>query len=151
MPHGWRFRLGTPPLVGIVAGRFRPILRLMSAMKPTSWAVRVVPKPAAQCGANAVLDMIRKLVTLVISDSTSEKEQVGSTIRNLVAAQLQVNLKRVTDEARLVEDLGADWLDRLELIIAIEDQFGCVEIEEDQADKIIRVGDIIRFVETHHH
>jgi len=95
--------------------------------------------------------MIRKLVTLVISDSTSEKEQVGSTIRNLVAAQLQVNLKRVTDEARLVEDLGADWLDRLELIIAIEDQFGCVEIEEDQADKIIRVGDIIRFVETHHH
>jgi acyl carrier protein len=87
--------------------------------------------------------------TMMISGSIPAKEQVGSTVRNLVAAQFHVKLKRVTDEARLVEDLGADWLDRLELMIAIEDQFGCVEIGEDQADQIARVGDLIRFIETY--
>jgi acyl carrier protein len=108
-----------------------------------------------QCGTNAILDcsgqMIREFVAMVISGSASEKEQVGFTVRNLVAARLHVNLKRVTDEARLVEDLGADWLDHLELMMAIEDQFGYVEIGEDQANQIVKVSDIIRFVETHHH
>ena len=84
---------------------------------------------------------------MTISGSTGAKEQIGSTVRNLVAAQLHVNLRRVTDEARLVEDLGADWLDRLELMITIEDQFGCVEIGEEQADQMARVGDLIRFIE----
>ena len=94
---------------------------------------------------------IRKFVRMMISNPTPAKEQVGFTVRSLIAAQLHVNLKRVTDEAHLVEDLGADWLDRLELMIAIEDQFGCVEIPDDQADKIMRVGDLIRFVEIHDH
>jgi len=85
---------------------------------------------------------------MMISGSTSANEQIGSTLRNLIAAQLHVNLRRVTDEARLIEDLGADWLDRLELILAIEDQFGCVEIGEEQADQMARVGDLIRFIET---
>ena len=85
---------------------------------------------------------------MMISGSTGANEQIGSTLRSLVAAQLHVNLRRVTEEARLVEDLGADWLDRLELMIAIEDQFGCIEIEEEQADQMARVGDLIRFIET---
>ena len=65
---------------------------------------------------------------MMINGSTQAHEQVGSAVRNLIAAHLRVNPRRVTDEARLVEDLGADWLDRLELMIAIEDRFCAVEI-----------------------
>jgi acyl carrier protein len=86
---------------------------------------------------------------MMISDFTPAKVQVDSTVRNVIAAQLDVKLKRVTDGARLAEDLGADWLDRLELMIAIEDQFAGVEIGDDEADQLARVGDLIRFVEAH--
>ena len=50
-------------------------------------------------------------------------------------------------DARFKDDLGAAWLDRVELIIAIEDQFDGVEITDDQFDKIEVVGDLIRCVE----
>ena len=85
---------------------------------------------------------------MMINGSTQTQEQVGSAVRNLIAAHLRVNPRRVTDEARLVEDLGADWLDRLELMIAIEDRFCAVEIGEDQADQLVIVGDLVRFIEA---
>jgi len=85
----------------------------------------------------------------IISGSAPAHEQVAGTIRNLIAKQLHVKLKRVTDGARFREDLRADWLDRLELMIAIEDQFAGLEIGDDDADRIVAVGDLIRFVEGH--
>lgn len=72
-------------------------------------------------------------------------------IRALIAQQLRVNVRRVTDEAHLANDLGADWLDRLELLIAIEDQFAGVEIEDDAVDQLEVVGDLIRFIQTMNH
>jgi acyl carrier protein len=68
-------------------------------------------------------------------------------IRTLVAQHLHVDLARVTDQAHLRHDLGADWLDRLELLLLIEDQFVDVEITEDDADQIELVGDLIRCLE----
>jgi len=50
-------------------------------------------------------------------------------------------VERVTDEAHFTDDLGADWLDRLELMIVIEDQFPAVEITDDDVDQIEVVGD----------
>jgi len=47
----------------------------------------------------------------------------GHQARNVIAEQLGVDAGRITDEARLVDDLGADWLDRPELMMVIEDQF----------------------------
>ena len=47
----------------------------------------------------------------------------SNDVRTLIANQLGVDVKRVTDEAHFTDDLGADWLDRLELMIVIEDQF----------------------------
>ena len=70
-------------------------------------------------------------------------------IRTLIAEHLGVEVERVTDEAHFLDDLGADWLDRLELMIVIEDQFACSEIGDDVADQIVAVGDLIRFVEAH--
>jgi acyl carrier protein len=74
-------------------------------------------------------------------------EDLPTKVRNLVAQYLGVNNKRVSDEARFRKDLGADWLDRLELMIMIEDQFG-VEIPDGVVDQLEAVGDLIRFVEA---
>ncbi len=84
-----------------------------------------------------------------ISDSIPAGKERSAMVRSLIAGHLAVNPRRVTDEARLVEDLGADWLDRLELLIAIEDEFSGLEIGEDEADRMMAVGDLIRFVESH--
>ena len=60
-----------------------------------------------------------------------------------------MDANRVSDEAQFFNDLGADWLDRLELMIAIEEHFD-VEIDDDNVEKLIAVGDLIRFIEAHH-
>jgi acyl carrier protein len=72
----------------------------------------------------------------------------ANDVRALIANHLGVSVGRVTDEARFTDDLGADWLDRLELMIAVEDQFAGVEITADDVDRIELVGDLIRHIET---
>jgi len=69
-------------------------------------------------------------------------------IRTLIAEHLNVGVERVADDAHFIKDLGADWLDHLELMIMIEDRFGGLEITEADADHIEVVGDLIRYVET---
>jgi acyl carrier protein len=68
-------------------------------------------------------------------------------IRTLIANHFGVDVRRVTDEARFTDDLGADWLDCLELMILVEDQFG-VEMKDDDVDQIEVVGDLIRHIES---
>ncbi len=69
-------------------------------------------------------------------------------VRTLIANHLGVSVRHVTDDAHLTDDLGADWLDRLDLMIAVEDQFAGVEITESDVDRIEVVGDLIRHIET---
>ena len=59
-----------------------------------------------------------------------------SVVRALIARHLDVDIGRVTDDASFIDDLGADWLDRLELMIVIEDHFPGLEIPEDDADRM---------------
>jgi acyl carrier protein len=68
-------------------------------------------------------------------------------VRGLVAEYLGINVQRVTDEAHLSDDLGVDWLDRIELMILIEDNFTGVEISDDDANRVELVGDLIRHIE----
>jgi acyl carrier protein len=68
-------------------------------------------------------------------------------IRSLIANHLGIDVKRVTDEARFAHDLGADWFDRLELMILIEDHFD-VEIPDEKSDQIEAVSDLIRHIEN---
>jgi acyl carrier protein len=72
----------------------------------------------------------------------------ANDVRTLIANHLGVSVRRVTDEAHFTDDLGADWLDRLDLMIAVEDQFAGVEITADDVDRIELVGDLIRHIET---
>ena len=69
-------------------------------------------------------------------------------VRTLIANQLGVDVKRVTDEAHFTDDLGADWLDRLELMIVIEDRFANLVITDEDVDQIEVVGDLIRHIEN---
>ena len=72
-------------------------------------------------------------------------------VRTLIANQLSVDVKRVTDEAHLTDDLEADWLDRLELMIVIEDRFADVVITDEEVDQLEVVGDLIRHIENVDH
>ena len=69
-----------------------------------------------------------------------------STVRNVIAKHFRIELDRLVDEARF-DDLGADWLDRLELLIAIEDQVAEFSFNNVLAEQIETVGDLMRLVE----
>ena len=86
--------------------------------------------------------------SLSFTQRTSATEGIEiDEVRALVAKHLDVDVKHVTNEAHLRDDLGADWLSRMELMILIEDQFVGVEIMDDDADQIETVGDLIRYIE----
>ncbi|WQZ65501.1 acyl carrier protein [Helicobacter pylori] len=63
-----------------------------------------------------------------------------------VAEQLEIDASQVTPEAKFVKDLGVDSLDVVELIMALEERFG-IEIPDEQAEKIVNVGDVMRYIE----
>jgi acyl carrier protein len=94
--------------------------------------------------------LVMTIGSLTSSEQTTAIEAVFATndVRTLVGNHLGVSIARVTEEARFTDDLGADWLDRLELIMAVEDQFAGVQITDAQIDQIEVVGDLIRLVET---
>jgi len=69
-------------------------------------------------------------------------------VRILVAKQLGVDIASVTSETHFTDDLGADFLDRVELMIAIEDKFAGVEITDDDVEQIQIVGDLIRHLQN---
>jgi acyl carrier protein len=82
-------------------------------------------------------------------NATAREEVLGAKdVRTLIAHQLGVDVKRVTDEAHFADDLGADWLDRLELMIEIEAQFPTVEFTDDDVDQIDVVEDLIRHLRS---
>jgi acyl carrier protein len=93
--------------------------------------------------------LIMTFSSLGCTQGTSAREsiKVEDEIRALVARLLEVDIRRVTDEAHFGDDLGADWLDRLELLIVIEDEIAGVDILDDNADQMETVGDLIRYVE----
>ena len=69
-------------------------------------------------------------------------------VRTLIAKQLGVDIEFVSSETHFTNDLGADLLDRVELMLAIEDQFAGAEITDDDVEQIQVVGDLIRHLNT---
>ena len=67
-------------------------------------------------------------------------------VRQIIADQLGVKKEEVTDSAKFVDDLGADSLDTVELVMALEEEFG-IEIPDEEAEKLATVGDALRYIE----
>ena len=73
---------------------------------------------------------------------------MAQSIEGIIVEQLGVDPEEVTLEASFVNDLGADSLDTVELVMALEEAFK-IEISDEDAEKIHSVGDAVRYIQTH--
>jgi acyl carrier protein len=69
-------------------------------------------------------------------------------VKEIIVERLSVDEKDVTQEASFIDDLGADSLDTVELVMALEEEFG-MEIPDEEAEKIATVGDAVKYIESH--
>jgi len=75
------------------------------------------------------------------------KKDVSGKVKKMVSDHLAIDESKVTEEANFIDDLGADSLDTVELVMAFEEEFGS-EISDSEAEKILTVGDAIKFIES---
>jgi len=75
-------------------------------------------------------------------------EPTEARVKEIIINELGVEPEKVTDDASFVEDLGADSLDTVELVMAFEEEFG-VEIPDEDAEKITRVKEAVEYIESH--
>ena len=73
---------------------------------------------------------------------------IEERVRDLIVEQLGVNACQVADKASFVDDLGADSLDTVELVMAFEEEFS-LDIPDEDAEKLISVTDVIKYIEEH--
>ena len=71
-----------------------------------------------------------------------------SKVKEIIAKELEVDVKQLTPEAKFIEDLGADSLDIVELVMALEEEFG-LDIPDEDADKLKTVGDAMSYLQQH--
>ena len=76
-----------------------------------------------------------------MSDTSIEEK-----VKDIIVEQLSVNAEQVNPEAKFIEDLGADSLDTVELVMAFEEEFS-IEVPDEEAEKLQTVGDVIAYVE----
>jgi acyl carrier protein len=74
------------------------------------------------------------------------EKSVSDRVKEIIVEQLGVNADQVAPEAKFIEDLGADSLDTVELVMAFEEEFGA-EIPDEDAEKMQTVGDVIKYIE----
>jgi acyl carrier protein len=73
---------------------------------------------------------------------------IDKRVREIVAEQLERDVSEVTNEASFIDDLGADSLDIVELVMKMEEEFG-IEIPDEEAEKIKTVNDVIQYIAAH--
>ncbi len=73
-------------------------------------------------------------------------DNIAERVKKIVVEHLNVDADKVTDNASFIEDLGADSLDTVELVMAFEEEFG-IEIPDDAAESIVTVGDAVKYID----
>jgi len=76
------------------------------------------------------------------------EKTIEQRVKDIMVEQLGVNADQATPDAKIVEDLGADSLDVVELIMGLEEEFG-YEIPDQEAEKLQTVGDVVKYIEEH--
>jgi acyl carrier protein len=71
---------------------------------------------------------------------------IEQRVKDIIVEQLGVKPEQVVPAAKFIEDLGADSLDTVELVMALEEEFG-IEVPDEQAEKLQSVGDVIKYIE----
>src|SRR6476469_9089855 len=84
--------------------------------------------------------------TSLLKNEDVPMSDVAERVKKIVVEHLGVEADKVVDNANFIDDLGADSLDTVELVMAFEEEFG-VEIPDDAAETIVTVGDAVRFLE----
>ncbi|HOB99641.1 MAG TPA: acyl carrier protein [Verrucomicrobiota bacterium] len=74
------------------------------------------------------------------------EQSIEQRVKEIIVEQLGVTVDQVVPEAKFIEDLGADSLDTVELVMALEEEFG-QEIPDEEAEKLQSVGDVIKYIE----
>jgi acyl carrier protein len=73
---------------------------------------------------------------------------ISEKVKGIIVEQLGVDQDQVTEDASFVDDLGADSLDQVELVMALEEEFG-IEIPDEDAEKITRVREAVSYIQEH--
>ena len=76
------------------------------------------------------------------------EKTIEQRVKDIIVEQLGVNADQVTPDAKFIEDLGADSLDTVELVMALEEEFD-IEIPDEDAEKMTTVADAIKYLENH--
>ncbi|MBY0357114.1 MAG: acyl carrier protein [Candidatus Obscuribacterales bacterium] len=77
-----------------------------------------------------------------------DEKEAFERVKKVTKDQLNVNIEEVTMEASFTKDLGADSLDTVELVMALEEEFG-MEIPDEDAEKITTVGEAVKYISSH--
>lgn len=68
-------------------------------------------------------------------------------IREMLANQLNIEIDKIKEDSKIIEDLGADSLDMIEMLMALEEEFG-ITVPDDKADSLKTVGDIAKYIDS---
>ena len=106
------------------------------------------PSPAAQRGQAGGGRGTDAGETRHIQEVTDVAAFSDERAREIIAKELEVDIKQISPEAKFIEDLGADSLDIVELVMALEEEFG-LDIPDEDADKMKTVGDAMAYLKQH--
>lgn len=74
-------------------------------------------------------------------------KSIEDRVKDIIVDQLSVSADQVTPEAKFIEDLGADSLDTVELVMAFEEEFD-IEVPDEEAEKLLSVGDVVSYINS---
>ncbi|MFQ6117199.1 MAG: acyl carrier protein [Candidatus Bipolaricaulia bacterium] len=75
------------------------------------------------------------------------EDAIAERVKKIIEEQLMVDASEITNEATFIDDLGADSLDVVEMIMELEDEFG-IEVPDDEAEKLTTVGEAIEYIKA---